>query len=37
MTREKKSLIYLMIMQKSDLNPFTNQNEMKLKEQDLKY
>ena len=37
MTRDKKVLIYLMIMQKLDLKPFTNQNKMKLKEQDLKY
>ena len=37
MTRDKKLLIYLMIMQKLDLKLFTNQNKMKLKEQDLKY
>ena len=37
MTRDKKILIYLMIMQKLDLKPFINQNKMKLKEQDLKY
>ena len=37
MTRDKKLLVYLMIMQKLDLKPFTNQNKMKLKEQGLKY
>ena len=37
MTRDKKLLIYLMIMQKLDLKPFTNQNKMKLREKDLKY
>ena len=34
---KKKKLIYLMIMQKLDLKPFTIQNKMELKEQDLKY
>ena len=33
----QKLLIYLMTMQKLDLNPFTNQNEIKQQEQDLKY
>ena len=33
-TRDKKLLIYLTIMQKLDLKLFTNQNKMKLKEQD---
>ena len=37
MNRDKRILIYLMIMQKFDLKPFTNQNKMKPKEQDLKY
>ena len=37
MTRDKKLLIYLMIMQKLDLKPFTNQNKMKLRKKDLKY
>ena len=37
MTRDKKLLIYLMIMQKLVLKPFTNQNKMKQQEQDLKY
>ena len=37
MTRDKKILIYLMIMQKLDLKLFTNENKMKLKEKDLKY
>ena len=37
MTRDKKLLIYLMIMQKLDLKLFTNQNEMRLREKDLKY
>ena len=37
MTRDKKLLIYLMIMQKLDLKPFTNQNKMKLREKGLKY
>ena len=37
MIRDKKLLICLMIIQKLDLKPFTNQNKMKLKEQDLKY
>ena len=37
MTRDKKLLIYLMIIQKLDLKPFTSQNKKKLKERDLKY
>ena len=37
MTRDKKLLIYLMIIQELDLKPFTNQSKMKLKEQVLKY
>ena len=37
MTRDKKLLIYLMIMQKLDLKPFTNQDKIKQQEQDLKY
>ena len=37
MTRDKKLLIYLIIMQKLDLKLFTDQSKMKLKEQDLKY
>ena len=37
MTRDKKLLIYLMIIQELDLKPFTNQNKMKLKVQVLKY
>ena len=37
MTRDRKLLIYLMIIQKLDLKAFTNQNKMKLKEKDLKY
>ena len=37
MTRDKKLLIYLMIIQELDLKPFTNQIQMKLKEQVLKY
>ena len=37
MIRDKKLLIYLMIMQKLDLKPFTNQSKIKRKEQDLKY
>ena len=36
-TRDKKLLIYLTIMQELDLKPFAKQNMMKLKEQDLKY
>ena len=34
MTRDKK---LLMIMQKLDLKPFTNQNKIKQQEQGLKY
>ena len=34
MIRDKKLLIYLMIMQKLDLKPYTNQNKMKLREKD---
>ena len=37
MTRDKKLLIYLTIMQKLDLKLFTNQNKTKQKVQDLKY
>ena len=37
MTRDKNLFIYLMIMQKLDLKPFTNQNKIKQQEQDLKY
>ena len=37
MTRDKKLLIYLMIMQKLDLKLFTDQNKIKLREKDLKY
>ena len=37
MTQDKKLLIYSMIIQELDLKPFTNQNKMKLREQDLKY
>ena len=37
LTWDKKLLIYLMIMQKLDLKPFTNQNKIKQKEQVLKY
>ena len=37
MTRDRKLLIYLMIIQKLDRKPFINQNKMKLKEKDLKY
>ena len=34
--QDRQLLIYLMITQKLDLNLFIDQNEMKLKEQDLK-
>ena len=37
MTRDKKILIYLMVMQKLDLKLFTNQNKIKQKEQVLRY
>ena len=37
MPQDKKLLIYSMIIQELDLKPFTNQNKMKLREQDLKY
>ena len=37
MTRDRKSLIYLTIIQKLDLKLFTNQNEIKRKEKNLKY
>ena len=33
--RDKKLLIYSMTIQELDLKPFTNQNKIKLKEQDL--
>ena len=36
-TQDKKLLIYLMITQKLDLKPFTNENKIKQQEQDLKY
>ena len=35
--RDKKLLIYSMIIQELDPKPFTNQNKMKLREKDLKY
>ena len=34
MPRDKKLLIYLMIMQKLDMKPFKNRNKIKQKEQD---
>ena len=37
MARDRKLLIYLMIIQKLDLKPFANQNKIKLREKDLKY
>ena len=37
MTQDKRLLIYLIATQKLDLKPFTNQNNMKLKEKDLTY
>ena len=37
MTQGKKLLIYLIVTQKLDLKPFTNQNKMRLREQELKY
>ena len=37
MTQDKKLLIYLIVTQKLDLKLFTNQNKIKLKEEDLKY
>ena len=37
MTQAKKLLIYLIVTQKLDLKPFTNQNKMRLREKDLKY
>ena len=37
MTQDKKLLIYLIVTQKLDLELFTNQNKIKLKEKDLKY
>ena len=37
MTPDKKILIYLIVTQKLDLKPFTNQNKMRLREKDLKY
>ena len=37
MTQGRKLLIYLIITQKLDLKPFTNQNKIKLEEKDLKY
>ena len=35
--RDKKLLIYSMIIQELDLKLFKNQNKIKLKEQDVKY
>ena len=35
--RDKKLLIYSMIIQELDLKLLTNQNKIKLKEQDVKY
>ena len=35
--RDKKLFIYSMIIQELDLKLFTNQNKIKLKEQDVKY
>ena len=37
MNREKNLLIYLIIMQKLDLKPFTNQSKIKQQKQDLRY
>ena len=37
MTQGRKLLIYLIVTQKLDLKLFTNQNKIKLKEEDLKY
>ena len=37
MTPDKKLLIYLIAIQNLDLNPFTNQNKMRLREKDLNY
>ena len=37
MTQAKKLLIYLIVTQKLDLKPFTNQNKMRLRQKDLKY
>ena len=37
MTQGKKLLIYLIVTQKLDLNPFTDQNKMRVREKDLKY
>ena len=36
MTQDKKLLIYSKIIQELDLKPFTYQNKIKLKEQDIK-
>ena len=36
-TQDKKLLIYLMIIQELDPKSFTNENKIKLREQDLKY
>ena len=35
--QDKKSLIYLMIIQELDLKQFTKQNRIKQREQDFKY
>ena len=37
MTQVRKLLIYLIVTQKLDMKVFTNQNKIKLKEEDLKY
>ena len=37
MTQGRKLLIYLIVTQKLDLKPFTNQKKMRLREKDLKY
>ena len=37
MAQDKKILIYSIIIRELDLKPFTNQNKIKLEEQDLKY
>ena len=37
MTRDKKLLIYVMIMQKLGPKPIANQNKIKQQKQDLKY
>ena len=37
MTQDKKLLMYLIATHKLDLKPLTNQNEMRLREKELKY